>query len=127
MQAQTDTSCVFLETELNVVQLKSIHMAVAQRQCSGDLCFLLVRWPVWREIFTFSDDNSVCDSVLASGRCENFDASRTLPQFAGNLGSEDLQSEITVVEKNSKRPGMSSAGRSGALLGSGSGKMRRQE
>ena len=45
MQAQTDTSCVFLKTELNVVQLKSIHMAVAQRQCSGDLSFLLVLSP----------------------------------------------------------------------------------
>ena len=65
---------------------------------------------------------------LAPGSCENLDASRTLPQFAGNLGIEDLQSEVTVVaEKNSKRPGMSCAGRSGALLGSGSGKMRRLE
>ena len=47
MQAQTDTSCKFPKTELNERGLdeESIHMAVAQRQPSGDLSFLLILAP----------------------------------------------------------------------------------
>ena len=89
MQAQTDTSCVFLKTELNVVQLKRTPTWPLPRDSVLVTCpFLLVRWPVWREIFTFSDDNSVCDSVLAPWRCENFDASRTVSLIAANLGKD---------------------------------------
>ena len=62
-----------------------------------------------------SDDNSVCDSGLACGGCENFVASRTLPLIAANLGSKDLQSEVTVVAaKNSKREACPGARRSGS-------------
>ena len=78
-------------------------MAVAQRECSGDLSSLPFQWPAWREVFRLSDDNSVCDSVLAPGGCEIFDASRTVSLIAANLGSKDFQSEVSVVaEKNSK-------------------------
>ena len=75
-----------------------------------------------------SDDNSVCDSGLACGGCENFVASRTLPLIAANLGSKDLPSEVSVVTKqNSKREACPGAERSSELLASGSGKMRRLE
>ena len=102
-------------------------MAVAQRQCSGDLSSLLVPWLAWLEIFRLSDNNSVCDSVLVPGGFEISDASRTLSLINANLGSKDLQSEVTVVaKKNLKRHGCPVAGRSGALLGSGTGEHERQ-
>ena len=40
---------------------------------SFDLSSLPVPSPAWREIFTFSDDGSVRDSVLPPGSCENVD------------------------------------------------------
>ena len=83
---------------------ESIHMAVAQRDCSGDLFSLLVPWPLgWRFLRSLTTTVSVI-RVLASGGSEFFDASRTLSLIAANLGSKDIQSEVTVVaEKNSKR------------------------
>ena len=45
MQAQTDTMCVSENGIERGSDEESIHMAVAQRQCSGDLSFLLVPSP----------------------------------------------------------------------------------
>ena len=55
-----------------------------------------------------------------------FDAFRTLSLINANLGSKDIQSEVTVVaEKTFEEVVVPCAGRNGALLGSGSGPMRR--
>ena len=64
-----------------------------------------------------SDDNSVCDSVWAPGGCENFDASRTLPLIAANLGSKGLQSEVGQCRGKEifEEAGMSVAGRGGRI------------
>ena len=62
MQAQTNIVYVSENGIERGSDEESIHMAVVQRDCSGELSSLLVPWPAWREIFTLSDDNSVCDS-----------------------------------------------------------------
>ena len=92
--------------ELNVVQMKRASTwPWPKRQCSGDLSSLLVRWPAWRGIFMFSDDHSVCDSGLAPGGCENFDASRTVSLIAANLGSKDLQVRSLSWQRKFRRGG----------------------
>ena len=49
--------------------------------------------------------------------CEIFDASRTVSLIAANLGSKDFQSEVQCCGREK----FEVAGRSGALLGSGTG------
>ena len=108
MQAQTlrETSSMYPKTELNVVQMKRASTwPWPKRQCSGDMSSLLAPWPAWREIFTFSDDNSVCDSGLAPGGCENFDSSRTVSLIAANLGSKDLQVRSLSWQRKFRRGG----------------------
>ena len=123
MQAQTDTSCMFPKTELNVVQMKRASTWPLPRDSVLVTCL-----PCWflgllgvRFLGCLTTTVSVI-RVLAPGGCENFDASRTVSLIAANLGSKDFQSEVSVVaEKISKRRGCPVAGRSGALLGSGTG------
>ena len=71
MQAQTNIMYVS-ENGIERGSEESIHMAVAQRQCSCDLSSLLVPWPAWREVFRLSDGNSVCDSGVGFWRLRNF-------------------------------------------------------
>ena len=54
MQAQTNIVYVSENGIERGSDEESIHMAVAQRQCSGDLSFLLVPSPAWLEISTYS-------------------------------------------------------------------------
>ena len=93
---------------------------------SFDLSSLLVPSLAWREIFSFSDDGGVCDSVFwLLESCENVGAICTVfSQKAANLGSKDFQSEVTVLAaKNSVKRRFPVIGPEYALLGSG--RMRR--
>ena len=123
------TSCMFPKKELNEVQMKRASIWPLPRESVLVSCL-----PCWflgllgvRFLGCLTTTVSVI-RVLASGGCEIFDASRTLSLINANLGSKDLQSEVTVVAKKIfEEVVVSCAGRNGALLGSGSGPMRRLE
>ena len=118
MQAQTNTSCTFPKKELNEVQMKRAStwpLPIDSVLVSRLPCWFLGLLG-WRFLGCLTTTVSVV-RVLASGGCEIFDASRTLSLINANLGSKDIQREVTVVAKKIfEEVVVLCAGRNGALL-----------